>query len=80
MPGFGRGLDLTRCLPAVEHGQAQIHQDHVGPLAQRHCDALRAVGGDDDGVTRPGQTVLQHEDIVFVVFDVQNFHLRLCAQ
>src|SRR5258708_7506291 len=33
MLGVGGGLDLTRRLPAVEHGQAQIHQDHVGPLS-----------------------------------------------
>src|SRR5262249_48651228 len=73
--GVGGGLDFTGCLPAVEHRQAQVHQDHVRPLARRHCDPLCTVGGDDDRVAGSGQTVLQHEDVIFIIFDVQNFHL-----
>src|SRR6202008_3840041 len=38
------------------------------------------VGGDDDRVAGSGQTVLQHEDVVFIVFDVQNFHLSPCRR
>src|SRR5262249_20787308 len=26
------------------------------------------------------QTVLQHEDVIFIIFDVQNFHLSPCRQ
>src|SRR5262249_44080914 len=42
------GLDPTRCLPTVDHRQAHVHQDEVGPLRQRHIGALLPVHRDRD--------------------------------
>src|SRR5436853_174958 len=43
-------------------------------FACRHGNALRAIRGDDHRVAGTRETVLEHEDVVVVVLDVENFH------
>src|SRR5262245_20358893 len=78
--GLRRGLDPARSLPAVEHRQAQIHKNEIGPFGCRHGDALRAVGGDHDRVAGARQPAFQHVDVVVVILDVENLHAGLAVR
>src|SRR5260370_17355168 len=37
------GLEPTRDLIAIEHGNLNVHQDEVRPLGLRHCERLLSV-------------------------------------
>src|SRR6266436_7867941 len=63
------GLDPTRCLPTVNHRQAQVHQDKVGLLRQRHVGTLLPVHREQDLVAIAGQPARKHVAVHFIVFN-----------
>src|SRR6516162_8057142 len=71
------GLDPARCLPTVDHWQAHVHQDEVGPLRERHIGALLPVHRDRDLVAVAGEPARKHVAVHLIVFDQQNFWHRL---
>src|SRR2546430_1359557 len=75
--GLPCGLDLPRGLPAIEHRKAEIHQYDVGPLACGELHAARAVAGDHHAMPLTLQAALEDEDVVLVVFHVQDLHARI---
>ena len=54
---------------AVEHGQLDVHQDQVGPLARGEPHARRAVGGLDQLVAGARQQIADDAPIVLLVLD-----------
>jgi hypothetical protein len=65
-------LDLTRGIPSVDLGQAQIHEDQVGPLLHSQRDGLSTVGGPHDLVAGHCQPAAEHVRDEVVVFDDQD--------
>src|SRR6266404_887260 len=69
--GFQRriGLDAPRRLVAVHHRHLDVHQDQVGLVLGRLCNALDAVMCFDHVVAGHAQKIAQDLAIVFGVFD-----------
>src|ERR1700741_891547 len=76
MAGLLGGLDPAGSFPAIEHRQAEIHEDHVGLLADREFYATGTVARDHYGVALTLEAALKHVDVVLIVFDIQNLHAR----
>src|SRR5262249_16169781 len=74
------GLDPTRCLPTVDHRQAHVHQDEVGPLRQRHIGALLPIHRDRDLVAVADESARKHVAVHLIVFDQQNSWHRVLIQ
>ena len=65
-------LELARRFPAVDAGQAHVHQDQRRRLRPGHGHALLAVDGDDHLVAPPRQAARQHVAVHLVVLDEQD--------
>src|SRR5262245_53504031 len=59
-------------LPAVEHGEAHVHEDEGGGFGPSLVDALLAVHGDDDLVASLRQTPREHVTVHLVVLDEED--------
>src|SRR3989440_9258407 len=70
-------LDLARRLPSIEHGQAQIHQNHIGPLDCRKLHTAGAIARNYHGMAVALEALLQDEDVVLIVLYIQDFHARI---
>src|SRR5262249_10025672 len=71
---FGCSLEPARGFPAVDHREAQVHDDEIGLLGFRHLDPLCAVDRDQYGEAGARQPVPEHVDVVVVVLDVEDLH------
>jgi hypothetical protein len=68
-PGRGVGAERPRGLPAVQHGEAHVHEDESGDLRPRLRHALPAVHRHHDLVAPPDQAAGEHVAVHFVVLD-----------
>jgi len=53
---------------------SEVHENEVGLLGSRHCNALRPIGCNNDGKARPREPVFQHVNIIVIVLNVENLH------
>ena len=72
----GEPLEMAGRVPAVDHRQAEVHQNQIRALALGGSDPLLAVMGDDHLEALSLEPSAQHVDVVFVVLDVQNLSHR----
>jgi hypothetical protein len=68
----GVRLETSGSLPAVEDGQAHVHQDEFGPFVAGQADAFSAVHSDHDFVTPPREPPGEHVAVHLVVLDEQD--------
>src|SRR5438874_2553955 len=64
------GFNSLGSLFAADVGQCEVHQNEVGLLGSRHCNALRPIGCNNDGKAGPREPVFQHVEVIVIVFDV----------
>ena len=67
------GFQSARGFPAINHGQAHIHEDEGRRFVGHHFQRFAAIHGDDHFKTLSGQTPGQHVSIHLIVFDEQDF-------
>src|SRR5262249_47347084 len=60
--------------PSVHHGQIKIHDDDIGLLRKRRCAPRFTVLRYQHFEAFQFKSKLEHVDVVFVVFDIQNAH------
>ena len=65
-------LELPRRLPAVQHGQAHVHQDQIGRFRLGQLHAALAVHRQHDLVAFALQPAREHVAVHLVVFDQEN--------
>ena len=86
MTGMARvsrlGLEPPRRLPAVEHRQAHVHQDEVGPLRRRHARRPAAPStAISDLVALAREPAREHVAVHLVVLDQQDLgHARFSCR
>src|SRR6185437_10918578 len=68
VPGRGVVLQHLRGLPTVDYGYGNVHQDQIGLLASRLCDALLSVQRLDDTIAEVLENRRVDDPVVFVVF------------
>src|SRR5688572_32057393 len=74
LAGSWRTLQSPGGLPAVHDGHFKIHQDDIGPLADRHLTALLAVLRRQNlEIAQQLKSHFEHVDVVVIVFDVKHF-------
>ena len=66
---LGIGFETTRRLPAVEHGQAHIHQDQIGRMGVGHLHAALAVDRQHDLVAFALEPAREHVTVHLVILD-----------
>jgi hypothetical protein len=71
--GPGGRFDTSSGLPAIDQGEAHVHQDQVGLLGLGHRDALLTVHRNGGLEAFAGEAPREHIAIHLVVFDYQNF-------
>src|ERR1700731_2821016 len=64
---------------AADVGQCEVHENEVGLLGTRHCNALRPIGCNNDDKARPREPVFQHVNVIVIVLDVENLHAPLAV-
>src|SRR5918911_3171857 len=74
-----RRLELPGRLPAVQDGQAHVHQDQVGCLGAGEVHPLLPVNGDDNLVAAPLQPTREHVAVHLIVLDQQELHATSSA-
>src|SRR5437764_695410 len=77
VPSVLFSLELARRRPAIQHRQAEIHQNHIGPLARGELHASGAIARDHDRVPLALEAALQDIDVVLIVLYVQNLHASI---
>jgi hypothetical protein len=73
------GFDSLGSLFAADVGQCEVHQNEVGLLRSRHCNALRPIGCNNDGKAGPREPVFQHVNVIVIVLDIENLHAPLAV-
>src|SRR6516225_9956318 len=72
--GLRIALEPPRSLPAVDDGHFEVHQDNVRPLGSGHLASFLAVLRRQHlEIAEQLEPHLEHEDVVVVVFDVEQF-------
>src|SRR5262249_57392112 len=76
-PGGGIGAELARRLPAVQHGEAHVHEDERGRLRTGLLDALPAVHRHHDLVAPLDEPAREHVTVHLVVLDEEDLRHHL---
>src|SRR5436305_8315914 len=77
VPSVLRSLELARRRPAIQHRQAQIHQNPIRPLARGKLHATGPLARDHYRMPLALEAALQDIDVVLIILYVQNLHARI---